>query len=402
MSKNEKNILETLLTLKWQSPYGSHTEKYYAKINVWRDADLFPRPIAQALKDAELNQTLIFDFSPGELFPFSEDLILEVSPKSQFRPPEKFSHIKPKLGRFYPLFFFRFLPGALGSSIYPGRIIGANGTKETYLLDANHPLARYPLRLEIEILNVLPKERETGGRCRDWIEEAFRVGPGMESRYDHLPTDFGFDEPENFAREDETPDTYFYREPRFIGHIDRLCHKHLVEFYSTLLPKSGKILDLMSSWESHLPDFPFDVIGLGINEEELKANPRLKDYVVKDLNQDPSLPFERESFDAVVCDLSIEYVVKPLELLSEIRRVLKPGGIATFSFSNRYFPPKVIKLWVDLHEFERMGYVLELLIRTDFKDLGTFSLRGYPRPSDDRWIACTMLSDPLYVVWGRK
>ncbi len=402
MFKNEKNFLESLITLKWKSPYGEHTEKFFAKINVWREADLFPKPIAQALKEAGPGDVIYHEFPPGKLFNFSEDLIVEVNPKVQYRPPEKFSHIKLKLGRFYPLFFFRFLPGILSSSIYPGRIIGANGSRETILLDANHPLARYPLVLELEIKNVLPKEKETGGRCRDWIEEAFRVGPGMQARFDHLPTDFGLDEPDNFSREDESPDTIFYREPRFVGHIDRLCHQHLIEFYSTLLPKEGVILDLMSSWESHLPDYPFEVIGLGINEEELKANPRLKDYMVKDINEDPTLPFDKESFDAVICDLSIEYVVKPLELLSEIKRILKPGGIVAFSFSNRYFPPKVIKLWVDLHEFERMGYVLELLIRSNFKDLGTYSLRGYPRPSDDRWIACTLQSDPLYVVWGRK
>lgn len=402
MLKNDKNFIEAILKLDWRSPYAKHQEEYFAKINFWREGDLFPKDIAKALSEAKEGDYFTFEFKAGELFPFREDFVLEIDPKVQYRPPERFSHVKLKLGRFYPLFCFKFLPGILSSSIFPARVVGINGEKGRVKLDANHPLSYYPLKFSLKIEKIYPKERETGGRCRDWIEEAFKVGPGMEARYDHLPTDFDIDDPESVLREDESADMLFYSEPRFIGHIDRLCHKHLIEFYSRLLPKEGKILDLMSSWESHLPDFSFEVIGLGINEEELKANPRLSAYVVKDINADPTLPFDDESFDALVCDLSIEYVTKPLALLKEIKRILKPGGLVAFSFSNRYFPPKVIKLWVDLHEFERMGYVLELLIRSGFTELNTYSLRGFPRPQDDKWIGCTLQSDPLYVVWGKK
>jgi len=105
----------------------------------------------------------------------------------------------------------------------------------------------------------------------------------------------------------------------------------------------------------------------------------------------------------VVCDLSIEYAIKPFELLREVRRILKKDGRFFFSFSNRYFPPKVIKVWVDLHEFERMGFVLELLARTEgLGEFRTYSLRGFPRPVDDRWSIVSTVSDPLYVVYGKR
>ncbi len=321
----------------------------------------------------------------------------------QFIPPAKMVDKRLRLGRFYPLGYFRNLPGIYAGNPFPGRIIDINAKERTYLLDANHPLGRIEsLTLKMEILEVVPKESELGGRCKDFCELALYTGPGMQARYNGIPTDFGINEKESFSRLDETPDTKFYKEPRLTYHIDRVCHAHLIEFYKNHL-RGKKILDLMSSFESHLPEGDFEVIGLGINADEMKANPRLSDFVVKDINLEPLLPFESESFDAVVCDLSIEYVIHPLELMKEVKRVLKPGGQAFFSFSNRYFPPKVIRLWIDLHEFERMGYVLELFkLCAGFKNLRTYSLRGYPRPTDDRWFGVSFQSDPLYVVWGEK
>lgn len=394
---------EVFLRGIWKSPYAHHEDVYFAKVNLWREAHLFPKELTKFLCDGAKGESLQVVFKKGELFNCSETLIYEIDPKYNFKPPVFLKDLKPRLGRFYPLSFFKNLQSIPRGNPYPGRIIAVNAEKEKMLLDTNVPLSYYQVELSVEIHDILPKETELGGRCRDFIEEAFRVGPGMQVRYDHVPTDFGLDEEESFIREDENKDSIFYQKPRFIGHIDRACHQALVSYYTRILPKKGKILDLMSSYESHLPENDeLEVVGLGLNLEELKANPRLREHIVKDLNEDPVLPFESEVFDAVVCDLSIEYVVKPFELLKEIKRVLKKGGLVSFSFSNRYFPTKVIKLWVDLHEFERMGYVLELLIRTGFTDLHTFSLRGLPRPVDDRWIAQSRIADPLYVVWGRK
>ncbi|MCX7723800.1 MAG: methyltransferase domain-containing protein [Thermodesulfovibrio sp.] len=223
----------------------------------------------------------------------------------------------------------------------------------------------------------------------------------MQVRYKNIPTDFEFENPETYLREDESDDTIFYKQPSLTTHIDAKCHENLMMLYEKLLPKEGKILGLMSGYQSHIPeDNNSFVVGLGLNEEEMKLNPRLNDFII---NKDPRLPFNDEKFDAVVCDLSIEYVIKPFDLIREVNRILKKDGVFTVSFSNRYFPSKVIKLWTDLHDFERMGYVLEILLRVQgFKDIKTFSARGFRRPLDDKYFGCTFFSDPLYLVYAKK
>jgi SAM-dependent methyltransferase len=141
---------------------------------------------------------------------------------------------------------------------------------------------------------------------------------------------------------------------------------------------------------------------LGLNEEELRQNRRATSILVQDLNYEPLLPFAEASFDAVICTASVEYLIKPLAVMAEIRRILKPGGLLAFAFSNRWFPPKAIRLWSEMHEFERLGLVAELFHATGgFDSITTLSRRGLPRPADDPhqelW-----LSDPVYMVWGNK
>ena len=164
------------------------------------------------------------------------------------------------------------------------------------------------------------------------------------------------------------------------------------------------MLDLMGSWASHLPtDLRLKSLTvLGLNGEELRQNKQANQSVVHDLNDDPQLPFAEASFDTVICTASIEYLTKPLAILREITRVLRPGGVVAFAFSNRWFPPKAIRIWQDLHEFERMGMVSAMLhATTGIGRIATLSRRGLPRPPDDPhpelW-----LSDPVYMVWGTK
>jgi len=121
----------------------------------------------------------------------------------------------------------------------------------------------------------------------------------------------------------------------------------------------ARILDLMVSVDSHLADGlqPVSVAGLRMNREELNANPRRNERLAHDLNPDPGLPFADASFNAAVCSVSVEYLTDPLAEFAEVWRALKPGEVFINSFSNRWFPPKAINLWIDLHEFERMGLV---------------------------------------------
>ncbi|MCA1742793.1 MAG: methyltransferase domain-containing protein, partial [Desulfovibrionales bacterium] len=239
------------------------------------------------------------------------------------------------------------------------------------------------------------------GRLTHWAEEILDTGPGMQSRYEQQETDFASSE---FKRADGDRDSIFYQAPRLIDHIDHQASDHMRNNYSSLIKPGMKVLDLMSSVNSHLPEgYDLDVVGLGMNMEEMQANPLLNAHIVHDLNLNPQLPFADSSFDAIICSLSVEYLTHPYRVAREASRVLKPGGIFIVGFSNRWFPPKVTELWQELHEFERTGFVLDLFLKTDsFENLSTISIRNWWRPEDDAHIDEIWTSDPVYIVSARK
>jgi SAM-dependent methyltransferase len=155
--------------------------------------------------------------------------------------------------------------------------------------------------------------------------------------------------PEQRSKLDETEDSLFYDYPRFVTHVDNQFITQLTELYRARLKPNTRILDLMSSWVSHLPpDISFThVEGHGLNEEELAKNPRLNHYFVQNLNLNPKLPLEDADFDAVLCTVSIQYLQYPEAIMTEIARILKPQGIVIISFSNRMFYQKAIAAWRD-------------------------------------------------------
>lgn len=140
---------------------------------------------------------------------------------------------------------------------------------------------------------------------------------------------------------------------------------------------------------------------MGMNAKELKANPQLSGFTVHDLNENPFLPFDTDGFDTAICTVSIEYLARPLEVMSEVSRVVKPGGIFVCVVSDRWFPSKEISIWSEMHPFERLGLVLDYYFRTGFfEDLHTESVRGLPRPPTDKYVGLTRVSDPIFAVWG--
>jgi len=211
-----------------------------------------------------------------------------------------------------------------------------------------------------------------------------------------------FDREKAYQRVDANSDTLFYSAPRMTGHIDSQADEHLVSLAGELLRPGDIVLDLMASVESHLPDgLDLQVAGLGMNSAEMTANHRLNDFIVRDVNSKPELPYPAGFFDAVLCNLSIEYLTDPETVIREAARILKPSGRLLVSFSNRWFPPKVTRLWQELHEFERLGYVLQLC-RPHFNDLQSYSFRNWPRPTADKHFPALRTSDPLYAVTGTK
>lgn len=201
--------------------------------------------------------------------------------------------------------------------------------------------------------------------------------------------------PQLLTRIDESPDPLFYLQPRFVHHIDDATIAALTSVYRERLPRGGELLDLMSSWVSHLPGEASyaRVAGLGMNAAELAANPRLTDHVAHDLNADPTLPYESGSFDAVLIAVSVQYLVRPVEVFRQIHRVLRPGAEVLVAISHRIFPTKATALFRTAAPQDRPRLV-EAYLR---------AAGGFDEPIVlDRSPETAQAADPLWVVVGRR
>jgi len=197
-----------------------------------------------------------------------------------------------------------------------------------------------------------------------------------------------------FAKLDDEDDAFFYEPPRLVYHIDEHAVATLTEFYRTVLPEGGVLLDLMSSWVSHLPpEVAYaEVIGHGMNAEELAANPRLARWFVQDLNRDPALPLADASIDAATICVSVQYLQQPVAVLREAARVLRPGAPIVISFSNRCFWTKAVAIWRSLDDDGHAALVDRYLQLARFAPIAIHRLA--------EWIEEEQ--DPLIVVVGRK
>ena len=194
-----------------------------------------------------------------------------------------------------------------------------------------------------------------------------------------------------FARGDPTPDPLFYSWPRLVTHIDDDAIAAVGALYDEL-GIDGDVLDLMSSWVSHFRQRPARLTVLGMNSEELAANPQAAATVIHDLNADPSLPFDDASFDAAVCCVSVDYLVHPVEVFRDVARVVRPGGPFVCTFSNRCFPTKAIAGWLYATDAQRCAIV------TDYFRLAG----GWREPTVDQRTPAHHFGDPLYAVWSTR
>jgi SAM-dependent methyltransferase len=195
-----------------------------------------------------------------------------------------------------------------------------------------------------------------------------------------------------FKKSDVGDDSDFYAQPRFVTHIDDTAIAALSSFYREGLPAGGVLLDLMSSWVSHLPsDVSYaEVIGHGMNDSELAANPRLGRRFVLDLNRNPRLPLCDSTVDAAMICVSIQYLQQPVAVLREVARILKPGQPLVISFSNRCFPTKAVAIWRALDHAGHAQLVTLYLRRAGFENIKT------------RILCDGHAGDPLTVVVGRR
>jgi SAM-dependent methyltransferase len=201
--------------------------------------------------------------------------------------------------------------------------------------------------------------------------------------------------PDFFRRIDESEDELFYRSPRFVVHIDDGAIAKVGEIYARILPEGGTILDLMSSWRSHLPEsmHTAKVVGVGLNRAEMEDNPALDEIVVHNVNVNPRLPFDEGSFDGAVMTVSVQYVTRPAELFADVGRALKPHAPFVVTFSNRMFPTKAVALWHGANQHQRVAVVREYFAGSAaFEKIETI----------DRSAPTDPPSDPIWAVAGYR
>ena len=206
-----------------------------------------------------------------------------------------------------------------------------------------------------------------------------------DDRYHGFPDGF-------FSRSDEDDDQAFYHVPRLVTHIDEGAIAAVRQLYVELGLAEGETLDLMSSWVSHHPSRPRRLVALGMSRVELEQNAQAHEIVVHDLNAEPHLPFPDASFDSATCCVSVDYLVRPIEVFDEVARVLRPSGPFVCTFSNRCFPTKAIAVWHTLDDRGHRDLVERFLHEAgNWKEVE--SLDRSPRPGR---------SDPLYALIGRR
>ena len=198
-----------------------------------------------------------------------------------------------------------------------------------------------------------------------------------------------------FMRQDEGPDSLFYRQPRLVVHIDDQAIAAVGRLFEEFVPPNSVVLDLMSSWRSHWPaGHPkARMTGLGLNAVEMQENPDLDDYVLHDLNVEPRLPFDDDTFDAVVLTVSVQYLIRPIEVFRDVGRVLRAGGPFLVIFSNRMFFTKAVRIWTVTNDEQKMD-----LVASYFQYAGVYEDITDTCRNPDR----SPFDDPVYVVKGRS
>jgi len=400
---HENSIAHLKFTVSWRDETGSHSAiQHVEKFNVWRDVDLLPDQLKKDILFKSVGKGKSHIFHSGELLPEWKSSQLVTLPIINFSG--RLSNgvvVEPVAGRYFPRGWIKGVNDVYSDNMFPVRLVEVGN--ENIVVDFNHPLANFDLKLEVEIVDIFPPSDEHGGRCNDIVQDFLCYGPGMQMTFKDTATDLSVER--GFERIDEDADDIFYQKERKVHHLDAHARKTISELYASVIKPGSRVLDLMSSWESHIPQGIEDinVSGLGMNELELLANPALTDYLVHDLNELPVIPCQDESFDVVLCAASVEYLTHPIKVFEEIKQVLKPGGVCMMTFSNRWFPTKSISLWSDLHEFERVGLVMEYFRQSGWDaDINTLSSKGLHRPVDDPHYAKTQISDPVYAVWCEK
>jgi len=270
------------------------------------------------------------------------------------------------------------------------------------VLDANPPLAGKTLIFDVELVG-FKEPPKRGVEMVGWGGQPLKVPIGIaNSRVSQVfqsptwPSSWPYTEA-NFKRQDETNDVNFYDQPRYVTHIDDGAIGAVRDFYAVQFAKAPQgeyaVLDICSSWVSHFPEglTAKRVAVTGMNEQELAKNKQATEYVAKDLNVNPRLPYGDNEFDFVTNVVSVDYLSKPREIFQELHRVMKPGGVAIMSFSNRCFPTKAIAMWVanmsdGPGHCQIVGNYFRFSPEGGWRDICSVDISPDPGRSDPMWV----------------
>lgn len=178
-----------------------------------------------------------------------------------------------------------------------------------------------------------------------------------------------------------------------IDQVDAAALAAITEIYREIMPEGGAILDVMSSWLSHLPpEITYRrVAGIGMDACVLAENPFLDEWRVQDLNREPILPYGTGEFDGAAICGAIQNLTRPAEVIRDIGRVLRPGAPLVVTFSQRCLASKAIACWCLLDDAAQL-----CLVARHFVEAGNWT--------DIRCIDRTPPSGgvPLYAVIAKS
>lgn len=382
----------------WHSSHATHIERYMAN-TVSFTGDTLPLGVKSHMRGLGPGDSVTLPMDSSEIPSHREGKILDLN-RSRFQGElADGTPVKPRIGRYYPKHFIEDVPGTRPDSDSPFRVVAAD--KAGFKADLNHPMANREVRINARAVDIHTTKPKKAGTVR-WADRFFR-GPGMQARLPETPTDYLGANP--FRRKESIADALFFEQADPSVKLDKQAGQNLKNVYADLLKDGMNMLDLMAGDTSHIPSEITlgSVTGLGVNASAMDANPALAQRVVHDLNQHPALPFQDAQFDAVICSCAIEYMTRPFEVFDEVARILKPGGVFALTFTDHWIPGKVIAIWEELLEFERMGLVSQYFVRTEkFTDLHTASERGWERVPDATDQPEPTESDPIFAVWGTR
>lgn len=226
---DNNSYLRMELDVRWRSETAEHREMYLARrSNVWRD--MFPPGLEGLLMGCRPGDIVAQRYEPGQaLEPYRRSKVIRRSDREFLPAVDPKWNLAPAFGRFYPKGFLRNVLGIYPQNRHPFRVIDREESKGEFTADLNHPIALFPLEVRVRVLEIAPKDSDTGGRLTSWMDEILDLGPGMQARWQGRPTDFW--SPQGFRRQDESEDAHFHARPRLVGHVDSQASAFIQEHY---------------------------------------------------------------------------------------------------------------------------------------------------------------------------